>query len=140
MITAYTTFQDSFDRTVEARPREFFDSFYKRFLASDPQVAKLFSRTDMARQAQMLRESFAYVIDFAKLNAPDGRMAELAKRHNKAHVNVEPRLYDLWLKCLIETVREFDPLFDPVVEGAWRDMLEPGIRYMKSQYLVGVPG
>ena len=35
----------------------FFSRFYDIFLSKSPRIAKLFSRTDMSRQATMLRRS-----------------------------------------------------------------------------------
>ena len=30
--------------------------------------------------------------------------------------------------------RNFDPMFDPQTETAWRRALQPGIEFMKSRY------
>ena len=58
----------------------------------------------------------------------------LAKLHGRAELDITPELYDLWLDRLVQAVREFDPMFDPEIETAWRRVLEPGIEFMKSRY------
>ena len=45
-----------------------------------------------------------------------------------------PRLYDLWLECLIEAVRGHDPQFSAELESAWRETLAFGIDYMRARY------
>jgi hemoglobin-like flavoprotein len=61
-------------------------------------------------------------------------LERLAKRHSKAELDIKPELYDLWLDRLVQAVREFDPMFDPEIEAAWRRALRPGIEFMKSRY------
>ena len=49
-------------------------------------------------------------------------------------LDIKPELYDLWLDRLVQAVGEFDPMFDPEIEAAWRRLLQPGIEFMKSRY------
>ena len=61
-------------------------------------------------------------------------LQRLAKLHSRAELDIKPELYDLWLDRLVQAVKEFDPMFDPETETAWRRMLQPGIEFMKSRY------
>jgi hemoglobin-like flavoprotein len=61
-------------------------------------------------------------------------LERLAKLHGRAELDITPELYDLWLDRLVQAVSEFDPMFDPEVETAWRRVLQPGIEFMKSRY------
>ena len=45
-----------------------------------------------------------------------------------------PELYDFWLDSLLRSAREFDPQFNSEIDQAWRQMLQPGIEYMRSRY------
>jgi hemoglobin-like flavoprotein len=64
----------------------------------------------------------------------DEYLRQLAERHSKQGVDVPPELYSVWLDCLIETVRRFDPKFNDEVGNAWRRVFSKGIEFMASKY------
>lgn len=113
---------------------EFFEAFYRRFLLSSPEVRMLFRNTDMSAQRSMLKKSFYSLISFYASGAVDDVLRKTAYLHSAEQLNIKPHLYDLWLECLIDTVRDFDPEFEDDVELAWRLILSPGITYMKFGY------
>jgi len=41
-------------------------------------------------------------------------------------------MYDTWLNCLIQAVREFDRRFNLDVETAWRAVMGPWVEMMKA--------
>lgn len=43
-----------------------------------------------------------------------------AETHDRYHLNVEPRLYDIWLETIIETARDYDANWSEVVEASRR--------------------
>jgi len=59
---------------------------------------------------------------------------ELAVLHSQAHLDIPPHLYDLWLDCLVQAVRECDPQCTPETESVWRSMMANGIAFMKARY------
>ena len=61
-------------------------------------------------------------------------MERIAAVHSKAGHDIPAHLYDVWLDCLLEAVREFDPECDDALLGVWRRMLTPGIAFMKLRY------
>ena len=126
-------FEDSFGRCVN--DPSFFTRFYEIFLTSSEEVAAKFRDTDLDRQQVMLRTSLDMIVAAAGGN-PEGveHLNHIAKVHDRHHRDVRPELYDLWLDCLMKTVREFDPRFNQVVETAWRKHLEYGIATMKERY------
>ncbi len=126
-------FSKSFDRCLAHD--DFFDSFYNRFVSSSDEVKAMFANTDMANQKKMLKTSL-----YMLMAAPSGlekatsHIDQIAKSHSRSGYGVKPELYDLWLKCLLDTVKDFDVEFEPVIEKAWRQILEHGIAVMKSRY------
>ncbi|MFV2089206.1 MAG: globin [Pseudomonadales bacterium] len=106
----------------------FFRSFYRKFL-TDPEIANLFSQTDMTRQVGMLRKSFYHLVAFYVSHEPSGELERIARIHH--NIGIDPRFYDSWLDALIETVREFDPRCDLSTELAWRWAMTPGLTYMR---------
>jgi len=112
----------------------FFDAFYQRFLNSNTVVKEKFKHTDMETQKQALQQSLFHMCDFFVSNVADDHIQQISQLHSKSDMDVPPHLYDLWLECLIETVREYDPEFCLDVELAWRLVMISGITYMKFHY------
>lgn len=107
----------------------FFVRFYDIFLGGSPRVREMFFRTNMDRQAVMLRRSVYELVTFYVT----GTLSEALRRvaHIHQHLAITPDLYDRWLDALIATVREFDPECDELTESAWRIAMTPGITYIK---------
>ncbi len=122
----------------ELEGQGFFAAFYERFLAASPEVAAKFRHTDMARQQAMLKKAFYHLLAFYASSHADYYLQEVAISHSRAHLDIPPALYDLWLESLIDTVRAFDAQFDDEVELAWRLVMTPGIVYMTFHYDRGV--
>lgn len=126
-------FDKSFERCLAKAG--FFDSFYQRFINSSDDAKIMFANTDMNNQKKMLQNSL-----YMMVAAPSGvakataHIEHIAKSHSRTGYGVKPELYDLWLSCLLETVEEYDDEHEPVVESAWKQTLEHGIKLMKSQY------
>ncbi len=134
------TFFDSYTRIfgkavkIDATGNRFFTEFYRRFLECSDDVAEAFKNTDMAVQENMLKRSLLYGVNFGdNMNYFDA-LHRIAVSHNKAHYDIKPALYDLWLDCMVATVGEFDPEFSDDVELAWRLAFAKSITYMKFLY------
>lgn len=133
------TFDASYQRilSVNKNGNDFFDAFYRRFLASDLQVAERFANTHMATQQKMLKKSFYSLFAFYASGQTDDAILSIAERHNQKNLDIKPEFYDLWLECLIQTIKEYDSQFCDDIELAWRLVMTPGITYMKFKYNKG---
>ena len=131
-----TFFHESYGRIMEGEVRrdEFLDAFYETFVSRSPEIAAKFARTDMQRQKDMLYQSLRHMLLFSVERRASEELRRTAERHSRSQINVEPRLYDIWLDSLIETAQQFDTFFSEEVELAWRVVLAPGIAYMKFKY------
>ncbi|QTF92927.1 globin [Halomonas sp. BM-2019] len=118
----------------EVEGQAFFAAFYERFLAASPEVARKFRHTDMVRQQAMLKKAFYHLLAFYASSHADYYLQEVAISHDRAHLDIVPALYDLWLESLIDTVRAFDDQFEDEIELAWRLVMAPGIVFMKFHY------
>ena len=136
MIDYEDVFNTSYWRTTRTEKDgiAFLDAFYRRFQGASPVVKGKFKHTDMAVQRQMLQESLLHMCSFFVSKVADDRILDITRIHSKTNMNIEPYLYDLWLECLIETVRQYDPEFRQEIELAWRLVMAPGITYMKFHY------
>jgi hemoglobin-like flavoprotein len=132
---ARDTFLASFARCRGAAG--FLDAFYQRFVASSEEVRAKFVGTDMKRQVRMLEDSLfvvAVAVQGEEGSPARGDLPRIAARHSRGQLDVRPELYDLFLECLIETVRAKDPQFSAEVESAWRETMAFGIDYMRARY------
>jgi hemoglobin-like flavoprotein len=126
-------FNDSLERCTR-HPR-FLDRFYELFLASSEAVARKFTHTDFKKQKRALRTSLYMMMLVTEGKAEgDVHLERIARRHSRSELDVKPELYELWLDCLIQAVKEFDPSFNRETEGAWRSIMRPGIEFMRSRY------
>ena len=107
----------------------FFRRFYQRFFAASPRVPELFRQTDMNRQVQMLKKSLYQIVALYITDTMTDHLREIAERHRTLDIDAE--LYDVWLDCLVATVKEFDEQCDFTTELAWRLALTPATTYMK---------
>ena len=114
---------------------DFIDHFYDLFLQSSEEVAAKFAQTDFRKQKRMLKASF-YLILLANEGKPEGcsHLHRIAQLHSRTGVDVRPELYELWLDCLMQTVRAYDPQWTEEIEQVWRRMLRPGITRMQAGY------
>ncbi|MFP4137950.1 MAG: globin [Halomonas sp.] len=129
-------FDASYARVLsrEVEGQTFFEAFYERFVAASPEVARKFRHSDMARQRAMLKKAFYRLLAFYVSSHADHYLQQVAVSHSRAHLDIPPSLYDLWLETLIDTVRTFDEQFDDEVALAWRLVMTPGIVYMTFHY------
>ena len=59
---------------------------------------------------------------------------ERAKTDDRHHLNIEARLYDIWLASVIETARAFDAEWNDSIEEAWNAILCRVINHMIKYY------
>jgi truncated hemoglobin YjbI len=124
-------FHDSYLRCVVSDQDSFFRRFYELFTAADQGVSEAFANTNMERQISMLQESLLYMIDFTNSKTASIRMQRIASHHGSDELDVPSHLFDVWMDCLVTTVRERDAQFEPDVEVAWRVFLAPGIAFVR---------
>lgn len=113
----------------------FLDCFYELLLGCSEEVRRKFEHTNLQKQRRILMASF-HMLMLAADGKPEGQihLERIAEVHSKAHRDIPPHFYDLWMTCLLQAVKKCDPCFTPDVERVWRRMMEHGIAFMKSKY------
>jgi hemoglobin-like flavoprotein len=136
MVDYQELFKHSYFRALGTvkEGKGFFDTFYDKFISCSPEAKEKFKHTDLLVQKEVLEKSLAYMSRFAVVQRTDDYVQSLATKHSKRDKDVQAHLYDVWLTCLIDTVKEHDREFDDDVELAWRINLAAGITYMKFKY------
>ena len=113
----------------------FAEIFYNLFLNCSPEIAPYFAKTDFERQRQVLRNSVQMMVTH---DVAEPRMREmldqLGQAHSRDEYNVLPRLYELWLDSICETVKMLDPEWDAELERRWRVRLRPGMQIIMAAY------
>lgn len=126
-------FQESLNRCAESE--EFIRSFYDRFLSASEDVREKFEHTDFDIQNQMLLRSLRITAG-ATAGDPDAlrELRARAQTHDRYHLDIEPRLYEIWRTALIATASEFDSEWSDDIEHAWDNILGHVIHYMTKFY------
>lgn len=123
----------SYERCAAAP--DFFEAFYRNFLAACPQVTPLFAHTDFERLHRLLRHALGLLLAFPGRHASDPNLlARIAERHSRRDLNIDPALYRLFIDSLVDTVKHYDPEYTPAIEAAWRSTVAKGVAYMQSKY------
>ena len=128
---------DTFERSLSRiafQHDAFFDRFYDILIGSNADVAAKFEGVDMERQKRVLRDSLRELAVFFASHTITPDMEKLARIHSRAHLDIAPRLYDIWMDSLVKAAHETDSEFDDRAELAWRLVLSPGIEFMKFHH------
>lgn len=129
--------QQSYDRCLSRviDGKGFLEAFYHTFFNSDPSIRPMFERTDMQKQAGLLKHGLNMLILYSS-GWPSAKtaMEKIAFTHNHEHYNVRPEMYDLWAKSLMSCVRKYDKDFTPALAAQWDAAISPGIAMMRENY------
>lgn len=106
----------------------FVDRFYARFILANDEIASMFARSNLQRQAKVLQASLYLVLRAASGHA-DGlaHLGDVGRTHSARGLTIQPHHYDIWLDTLVVVASEVDPRFDVATEAAWRACLAPCI-------------
>ncbi|MEH6358803.1 MAG: globin domain-containing protein [Pseudomonadales bacterium] len=132
-VTPKDLFIKSLDRCKENE--NFASSFYDRFLSTSDEIRHLFRNTNFEIQEKMLLQSLSLAAE-ATAGEPEAleHLSERARTHNRDHLNIEPRHYDIWLSTVITTAKAFDMEWNSDIEKAWLTILGYVIKRMVSKY------
>ena len=151
--------KDSFNRCISGKDSGelFFRTFYIRLLSKLPgkEAEKLKGRgigkSSSHRQYDMLRQGVFILLQFGQHKLGENEpniLSTIAQLHNQHNYNISPQLYAAFVEALLETVGgcppEIPAPFDiqcsisadekEIITNAWKDALEPGIKYMRDKY------
>ncbi|TWI54269.1 hypothetical protein IQ22_02132 [Pseudomonas duriflava] len=112
---------------------DFFDNFYRRFLASSPLIQEKFLNTDMTAQKALLRQGIMNLVMVAR-GMPDTKLRALGESHSRQRMDIRPELYVFWIEALLATIQTHDPQCDETILASWREVLGEGIRVITTEY------
>ncbi len=130
---SYEIIKASYDRCCESG--DFFGTFYDKFMAKSPDVAAKFANTDFKKQKPLIKASVSMMI---RMGTGDSKAREAIEKvgttHSKQQLDIEPKLYDLWLETLCETAAIHDKEWDKNLESLWRERMQEGVKIITSRY------
>ncbi len=133
MDESYETVLASYHRCEDSGG--FFDTFYDNFFAKSPEIPPKFANTDMEKQKQVVMASLLWMLRLCNGDAVARREVEqLAESHNRHGHNIRPKLYELWLDALCETIAKHDRQYTSELETMWREAMREGIELIVSKY------
>lgn len=111
------------------------ERFYTIFRKSSSEVDRHFENTDLAKQRKLLRGS-VYMMVTRDPSDEWARTAlqDIGESHSRKGHGIPPRLYDLWLDSLCETVKGLDPEWTAELEQQWRVRMRAGIQFITAAY------
>lgn len=113
----------------------FIPEFYERFLGSSEVIKHKFRFTDFDQQNKMLARSLELSAGATAGEAESlAEITERATTHDRHHLNIEPRMYDVWLETIVATASEFDEEWTESIEAAWRKILGHVVQRMVRKY------
>jgi hemoglobin-like flavoprotein len=125
-------FNRSFQRAISPNTYGFYKLFFQKLNAEDPQIASLFSNTDSDQFVKMLIQSIDSIMSYSATQKANKELQRIAKLHGREQLDLPARFYDIWLDCILETVKELDQQYDKQTETSWRILMKPGLTYLKS--------
>lgn len=125
-------FNGSFQRAIAPDTYGFYKRFFHKLYDADSHIANLFANTGIDRCIKMLIQSMSQMLYYASTKHPNKQIKNIANMHGQEGLSLTSNYYDIWLECMIETIRETDPQFNEDIETAWRCMMLPGVTYLKS--------
>ena len=113
----------------------FIPAFYERFLGSSEEIKNKFRATDFQKQNTMLARSLELCAGATAGESESlAEINERATTHDRDHLNIEPRFYDVWLEAIIATARDFDDEWNDAIEAAWKRILGHVVQRMIRRY------
>ncbi|OGT21002.1 MAG: hypothetical protein A2V90_08605 [Gammaproteobacteria bacterium RBG_16_57_12] len=115
--------------------RNLVQRFYEVFMHSSPEIERKFAKTDFTKQYELLERSLTMSILYPQGNIiAKQAIGKIRESHSRKNLNIEPRLYHLWLDSLIKVLAELDPEFNPQLDKHWRKMMSVTLDYIKEGY------
>jgi hemoglobin-like flavoprotein len=133
-LETFDDLQQSYGRCL--REKNFIERFYEIFLASHPDIAPMFEKTDFNTQRFALRRGISVAIEHANgSRLAERTMNQMADTHSrKGSVPVPPSLYRYWVDSLVRTVDEVDPQSSDALLERWRTGMNKVVSTFQAHY------
>lgn len=134
MTTNFEDVQASYGRCL--RDKKFINRFYELLLEKDPDIRKMFERTNWSQQQRALRRGISIALTFAGGSRMVERsMDEMASAHSRGgRCPVNPDHYRHWRESLMQAVSEHETRLTPDLQNQWQQALGLTTEHFTGQY------
>ncbi|MDX8395898.1 MAG: globin domain-containing protein [Mariprofundaceae bacterium] len=121
---------------IRAGGRSFVTAFYAKLMDTHHDIRKYFEGADMEAQTDNLARAIIMSFMFVDQDqhAATQCLNKVRESHDRHHLNIAPELYDVWLRCLIETVSFCDPDADSALLEDWHSVMTISIEHVRQGY------
>jgi hemoglobin-like flavoprotein len=121
---------------IRAGGKSFVTAFYVRLMEASEEIQKKFEHIDMDAQADILAHSIVMSFLFVdkSQNAATRCLNNVQESHNRHNLDISPKLYDIWLECMIETVSVCDPHATEELLSDWHAVMSVAVNHIRDGY------
>ncbi|WP_234498132.1 globin [Vibrio maritimus] len=112
---------------------EFINDFLDLFCDANPRFQERFQEVDKEKQARMIKASLILIQNASTTASIRNTIRNLAIKHKDMGLDISAKELDMWVDSLVAIVAIYDPLYEEVIELAWRDALALGVEIMKDK-------
>ena len=114
---------------------QFMPRFYHYFLEESDDIREKFQFTDFKKQNLVLLQSLQLsAAATAGESTALRQLNDLARRHDRNHLDVDEHHYEMWLAAVLRAAEEFDDRWDADVAEAWNSILGFVVAHMIRSY------
>jgi len=110
------------------------ERIYHAFFATCTDAQRLFAKTDLNRQYDLLHHAIVLMLAFH--GAPNGDeptiLSRVAARHGELGMRIPPEWFGAFGRAINQSIAAADPAYTDAARDAWHAVLDTGIRYMRS--------
>lgn len=132
----YKTFDASYWRlwlrTIDGV--SFAEACINELVGASEEIRAKFTASGRDRMTRALLVAIIQLAASSQSDRPTDMLRDVAIRQSRHNRDIAPHLYDTFLECLLRVVRKYDPSYSDEVGEAWKEILTPGLEYMKSMY------
>lgn len=114
---------------------DFFDDFYDTLFQSSKEIRAHFEHTEMAAQKALIKNGINFLLMSAEGSfSSNKKLEQLGESHSKQNMNIDPKLYQVWIKALLNTVEKHDKKITPALLAQWENVLNDGVAKIATKY------
>ena len=124
------SFTSSYIRLQQSLEEEntLYKTFYRRLINSDVRIAKLFNEIEFQRQYSMLNNAIFIFYTCKVTGVPVSEITKIRNIH--MNLNLEIADFQIWKKCLLDTIQDLDQEFNGSIRQAWEVVIDTCINYI----------
>ncbi|MBL3655232.1 globin [Fulvivirga sediminis] len=105
-------------------------TFYDQLLSMAPQLAPMFTHTDMGKHNELLRQVIRTIIEHEEGDAKATLWLEKLKNMHAMDLNIDPKYFKEWRNSMLFAIAAHDKDWDAKVNKAWHHLFDSAEKFM----------